>query len=150
MNTLIEQLREIFSPILESEKVELIELKVKGKVGNHIIKVFVDMPGGITLDKCISLSRQFLDRLDVEDIIPGKYRLEVSSPGVDRPLKNLADFNRNLGKEVKLIYQDKFEEHNFEGKIINVLDERIQIQGRVETKIIPVSKIKIAKIKLPW
>lgn len=150
MKALVEQLHKLFLPIIESAGVELIALEVKGKVGQQFIKVFVDVPGGITLAKCEVLSRQFLDCLDIEDIMPGKYRLEVSSPGVNRPLKTSADFYRNLGRAVKVIYQDDINEEDFEGKIVKVSNETVQIEGKSETKQISISKIKFGKIKLPW
>ena len=150
MKSLIEQLRELFLPVIESEGVELIDLEVKGKIGQQIIKFYIDEPGGITLNKCVTLSRKFSDRLDSEDLIPGKYRLEVSSPGVNRLLKSTTDFSRNSGKEVKVIYEDEVKEESFEGKIIKVFNETVQIEGKREIKEIPISSIKFGKIKLPW
>lgn len=150
MKNLIEQLRELFLPVIESEGVEFIDLEVKGKIGQHVIKVYVDELGGITLDKCVTLSRKFSDRLDTEDLTPGKYRLEVSSPGVNRPLKTTPDFSRNSGKEVKVIYEEELKEQSFEGTIIKVLNEAVQIQGKREIKEISISNIKFCKIKLPW
>jgi ribosome maturation factor RimP len=150
LKALVEQLHKLFLPIIESEGVELIALELKGKVGQQFIKVFVDVPGGITLGKCQALSRQFLDCLDMEDIMPGKYRLEVSSPGVNRPLKTGADFYRNVGREVKVVYQDGLDEESFEGKILEASNETVQIEGKKEIKQIPISKIVFGKIKLPW
>jgi ribosome maturation factor RimP len=136
---------------LSNENVDLVDLQVKGTAGNLSIKVFVDTPDGITLEKCESLSRQFLDRLEIEDIVQDKYRLEVSSPGIDRPLKGAADFSRKIGKEVKIYYyEENLQEQIFEGKIVEVSNDMVLMEGKKQTKKIAISKIKMGKLKLPW
>ncbi|MFQ6112545.1 MAG: ribosome maturation factor RimP [bacterium] len=150
MQNLVEQLRRTFLPILEDENLELVDLAVKGKPGNLVVKVFVDKPGGITLDMCESLSRQFSDRLEIEDVIQDKYRLEVSSPGINRPLRSVADFSRKIGKEVKVYYEENLQQQIFEGRIVEVLNEMVHVAGKEEAKKIPISKIRMGKLKLPW
>lgn len=150
LQSLVEQLHRILLPILENGNVELVDLEVKGKPGNQLIKVFVDRPGGITLDACESLSRQISDRLEIEDIIQDKYRLEISSPGINRPLRSAADFSRKIGKEVKIYYEENQQEQLLEGKIVEVLNEMVHIAGKKESKKIPIVNIKMGKLKLPW
>ncbi|MFQ5822750.1 MAG: ribosome maturation factor RimP [bacterium] len=150
MQNLVQQLRKSILPILENDNIELVDLEVKGQPGNRLIKVFVDAPGGITLNACESLSRQFSDRWEIEDIIQDNYRLEVSSPGINRPLKSVADFSRKIGKEVKIRYGKNLEEQSFEGKIVAVLKDMVHIKGKTESRKIPISKINMGKIKLPW
>lgn len=150
MTQLIDTLRALFRPVLEGEAVDLIELQVKGDSRNPVIKVFVDVPGGITLKQCEDLTRQFLDILDMEDVVPGRYRLEVSSPGADRPLRTLDDFFRNIGKFVRLRIQEGDTVRSLEGKILKSADGVVEIQAKSGAVEIPVSKIKEGRIKLPW
>ncbi|RMD94746.1 MAG: ribosome maturation factor RimP [Calditrichaeota bacterium] len=151
MDYLEEQLRELLLPVIKEEGVELIDLEIRGHANRLVIRVFVDYPsGGITIDKCVELSRLFLDRLDVEDVISGNYRLEVSSPGVDRPLKTIFDFSRNIGKKVRVIYFDDEVEKVIEGTILKAQQEEVQIKMAQEIKKIPVEKIRSGKILLPW
>jgi len=145
-----ENLEKLLVPILAAENADLVEMQINGKAGNQTIKVFIDCEGGTTLERCTKISREFSDKLEVEDVIPGKYRIEVSSPGLDRPLKKMQDFSRNLNREVDVVYEDAMELKSFRGKIVDVSNEAVQLQGKQEFKTIPISKIKNGKVSLPW
>lgn len=91
------QVTELLQPLLDEKGLELVELEYK-KVGRgYLLRVFIDKPGGVNLDDCADLSRELSVQLDVEDCIPGRYNLEVSSPGLNRPLKSDRDFIRYQG-----------------------------------------------------
>ena len=145
-----ENLEKLLVPILAAENAELVEMQINGKAGNQTIKVFIDCEGGTTLERCTKISREFSDKLEVEDVIPGRYRIEVSSPGLDRPLKKMQDFSRNLNREVDVVYEDAMELKSFRGKIVDVSNEAVQLQGKKEFMAIPISKIKNGKLSLPW
>ncbi|MFQ5705918.1 MAG: ribosome maturation factor RimP [bacterium] len=151
MKDVVRKLRRLFSAILDEQKIELVELLVKGSKSHPVIKVFVDEArGGITLSKCEQLTRQFLDALDVESTVPGSYRLEVSSPGLDRPLRTLSDFTRNIGQEVRIVYRENLEESNIQGKIECTMPGIVRLKCQGREKEIPISQIKEGKIRLPW
>jgi ribosome maturation factor RimP len=80
----------------------LVELDFKTEGRSWLVRIFIDKPGGVTLDDCVSVSREVEAVLEVEDPIKNAYRLEVSSPGLDRPLKKPADFIRFAGKSIKV------------------------------------------------
>src|SRR5688572_25516812 len=81
-------------PIIEKEEFELVDIEYKKEGANWYLRLYIDKPGGITLDDCQKISNQLGDRLDEEDPIKGNYFLQVSSPGLDRPLKKERDFVR--------------------------------------------------------
>jgi len=145
-----EKIEKLLVPILAAQNAELVEMQINGRIGNQTIKVFIDCEEGTTLEKCTKISREFSDRLDIEDIIPGKYRIEVSSPGLDRPLRRLQDFSRNLNREVDIVYEDVMQHKSFHGKIVEVSNEAVQLKGKKEFMTIPISKIKNGKLRLPW
>jgi len=145
-----DKIHEILMPILQMHDAELVELEVKGMPGSQIVKVFVDTDVGITLEKCEFISRTLADQLDIEDVIPGKYRLEVSSPGLSRPLKRLRDFKRNINREIRLIYGDESQTVTVRGKLLDVTDQQVALILKSEKIIIPFSKIKHGEICLPW
>ena len=89
-------------PILESLGMELVDIEFVKAGRDSVLRLFIDKEGGITLDDCADVSRELSAILDVEDIIPGHYSLEVSSPGLDRPLKTPADYERFAGRLVKV------------------------------------------------
>lgn len=92
------QVTELLQPLLDEKGLELVELEFK-KVGRgYLLRVFIDKPGGVNLDDCADLSRELSVQLDVDDCIPGHYNLEVSSPGLNRPLKSERDFVRYQGQ----------------------------------------------------
>jgi len=100
--TLIEQLSAIVVPILETMSMELVDLEYKHEGRDWFLRIFIDKEGGVTLDDCADVSREVGAVLEVEDLVRTAYRLEVSSPGIDRPLKKVKDFERFAGRLVKL------------------------------------------------
>ncbi len=92
------QVTALVQPILDSLGLELVELEFK-KVGrSFVLRLFIDKTGGVTMDDCADVSRELSLLLDVEDCIQNRYTLEVSSPGLDRPLKKESDFIRFQGR----------------------------------------------------
>jgi ribosome maturation factor RimP len=96
------QIEMLILPILDDLGYELVDLQLQQDGKQMALRIFVDKPAGITLDDCVEVSREVSAILEVEDPIGSAYRLEVSSPGMDRPLKKAADFERFVGKKAKL------------------------------------------------
>ena len=99
---LLATIEALIMPILTDLGMELIDLELKREGRDWFLRLFIDKPGGVTLDDCVEVSRDVSAILEVEDPIESAYRLEVSSPGLDRPLKKAADFERFAGQQVKL------------------------------------------------
>lgn len=93
---------ELATSIAEQKGLELVEVEYVKEHGDYVLRVTIDKPGGVGIDDCQSLSEALSERLDEIDPIPGAYSLEVSSPGLDRPLKKLADFDRFAGRRVQV------------------------------------------------
>ncbi len=89
-------------PILDDLGYELVDLQMQQDGRQLALRIFIDKPGGIILDNCVAVSREVSAILEIEDPIRSAYRLEVSSPGLDRPLKKPADFERFAGQKIKL------------------------------------------------
>lgn len=102
MSQLLEQIEELTLPILEDLGAELVDLEYQRESHGWVLRFFLDKEGGINLDECAEASREIAALLDVEDIIDTAYQLEVSSPGLDRPLKKLTDFQRFAGQKAKI------------------------------------------------
>jgi len=96
------QIETLILPILDDLGYELVDLQLQQDGKQLALRIFVDKPAGITLDDCVEVSREVSAILEVEDPIRAAYRLEVSSPGLDRPLKKAADFERFVGKKARL------------------------------------------------
>src|SRR5512136_2488935 len=93
---------ELAAPVTDALGLELVEVEYRQEGGRMVLRIYVDRVGGVTLDDCAKVSRELDDILDAEDFIRGKYTLEVSSPGLNRQLKKASDFERFVGRLVKI------------------------------------------------
>lgn len=98
----IEKIQEFVESVLPSMGLELVELQYRQEGEGWVLRLFLDGPDGISLDQCGVVSREISFFLDVEDLIPHAFNLEVSSPGLERPLKSMADFKRFVGKKARI------------------------------------------------
>jgi ribosome maturation factor RimP len=98
----VERVTQIAERIARSEGMEVVEVEWKGGSQNRLLRIYIDKPGGVSHADCETISQQVGTILDVEDVIPVQYTLEVSSPGLDRKLLKPADYQRFLGRKVKV------------------------------------------------
>src|ERR1017187_4376452 len=96
--------------------IEIVEVELKGSGRSHLLRIYIDRPEGVTHSDCELVSRQVSAALDAEDPIPGAYELEVSSPGVERKLGKLQDWQRFAGKKVKVVLKEPLQEMSPEVK----------------------------------
>lgn len=92
----------LLRPIVEENGFELVDVEYVKEAGNWYLRGYIDKPGGITVNDCEAVSRRFSDCLDEKDFIEDSYIMEISSPGLDRPLKKEKDFERAMGKAVEI------------------------------------------------
>lgn len=97
-----QQAEHLLEPIVTGFGFELVDVEYVKEAGNWYLRAYIDKPGGITVDDCEAVSRKFSDILDEKDFIQDAYILEISSPGLGRPLKKEKDFQRSLGEEVEI------------------------------------------------
>jgi ribosome maturation factor RimP len=97
-----QQVEEIAESLVTSEGMELVDLEYRREGPRWVLRLFIDKDGGVTVDDCAMISRELGDLLDVKDVIPQSYVLEVSSPGLNRRLKKKRDFSRFAGHKVEL------------------------------------------------
>jgi ribosome maturation factor RimP len=99
---ILEKVRSIAAPLAAQEGLELVDVEMGGAGGRQALRLFIDRPGGVSLDDCTAVSRAVSSALDVEDPIQGAYDLEVSSPGLDRPLRTPEHFQKFAGQKVRV------------------------------------------------
>ena len=106
----------ILTPIVESKGFELVDVEYVKEAGTWYLRGYIDKPGGITVNDCEDVSRAFSDILDEQDFIEDSYIMEISSPGLDRPLKKEKDFKRSLGEAVDIkLYRAIDRQKDFSG-----------------------------------
>jgi ribosome maturation factor RimP len=135
----VERVREIAERVAASSGLEIVEIEFLGGGKARMLRVFLDKPAagpiasndplaGVTHEDCANFSREFGTILDVEDVMPGSYTLEVSSPGLDRKLIKAADFSRFTGSRLKLTTRQPVDNNrHFEGRLESFKDGRLTL-----------------------
>ena len=122
------KLTQLLQPLIEDLGYEFVGLEHRSNPKNPVLVIYVDRPGGIAVEDCEKVSRETAALLDVEDPIPGHYNLEVSSPGLDRPLFTPEQFERFRGEQVQLsLYAPIDGRRKFKGEILGVQDGKVSV-----------------------
>lgn len=143
---------ELVNPILERENFELVDIEFKKEGPHRYLRIYIDKIGGITIDDCQKVSEELSEKLDEVDPIEENYFLEVSSPGLDRPLKKDSDFERFKGENVEIkLYEAINNQKTFEGELVGLYDNKIKLNienmGLIE---IPREKVAIARLAIKF
>ncbi|MBQ8147603.1 MAG: ribosome maturation factor RimP [Lachnospiraceae bacterium] len=138
----------LVQPILDENHFELWDVEYVKEGANYYLRVYADKEGGITIDDCVTISRALEAKLDEDDFIQEAYILEVSSPGLGRPLKRERDFLRSIGAEVDVkLYQALNGQKEFTGILKEYKDEQILLEledGELELKRSDIALIRLA------
>lgn len=135
-NAIDERIQEIAAHAAEENNLELVHVEAVGSKHNPTIRVFIDKPEGVSHDDCSTVSRQIEAALDAEDFIPSAYLLEVSSPGLERELYSLQDFEKFAGNLARVKTGTAIGgQKNFRGRIIGVKGEEILFDDKTSGKL---------------
>jgi ribosome maturation factor RimP len=145
------RVEEIALPVLEELGLELVEVQYRREQTGWVLRLIIDKEDGVSLGDCSAVSREISQLLDIEDFIEQKYNLEVSSPGLDRPLKSMADFKRFMGNNAKIKTIEPIAgEHVFIGRIQQIEGESIILEvGRKEVTV-PFLQISKARLEVEF
>jgi ribosome maturation factor RimP len=145
---LIESIRELIEPIILSEKMELIDIEYLREPRGWVLRLYIDKEGKVTLNHCSQLSKQIGDIIEVKDLITHSYILEVSSPGLNRPLKKEKDFITYIGKIIKVkTFKPINQRRNFQGTLLGYKEGKVMISSDNQEIHIPFSLISKANIQ---
>jgi len=147
VSEVLRRFEKLVENVLAEDVFELVDLEVSG--GGRVLRVFVDKPGGVSVGDCARLSERLSERLDIEDFIPYRYTLEVSSPGLDRPLKRESDYERFQGRLAR-ITTSAGRVHT--GRILGLVQGAggmVKIEeGSGQYLTIPLSQVKRARLEI--
>ncbi|MEQ9466029.1 MAG: ribosome maturation factor RimP [Ekhidna sp.] len=142
-----QKIREIANKLIEGTKdLFLVDVKIKGNVGNQKVLVFVDGDNGISIDQCSHLSRQLGAEMEEDEIMEGKYTLEVSSPGLDFPLVLKRQYAKNKGRDLEV----ELDEEKLEGKLKEINEDSIVLEVKSQERLIKFEEIKQSKVKVSF
>ena len=151
MGDVAERLWDTLEPYLEAEGVELDDLDVRGRGNGRFVRVTVDAPGGIGVDRIAQLSRGVSRLLDEEDPVPGSYTLEVSSPGLERPLRRPGHFAKAVGREVDVRTSGPIEgSTRHKGVLDGVEDDELMVTVDGVSRRIPMTAVVKATTVFRW
>lgn len=137
----------LLAPIVEGQGFELVDVEYVKEAGNWYLRGYIDKPGGITVNDCEAVSRAFSDKLDENDFIEDSYIMEISSPGLDRPLKKEKDFARSIGERVLVkTYQKIDKTKEFYGILKAYDDSTVTIEGEKGDMVIDRKNISIIRL----
>ena len=141
---------ELLLPIVEEYRFELVDVEYVKEGSNWYLRAYIDKPGGITVDDCEEVSRRLSDLLDEKDFIEEAYILEVSSPGLGRPLKKDKDFARSIGEEVEIrTYKAIDHEKEFTG-VLKSFDKDTIVIELEDNEIMNFARDNIALVRLAF
>lgn len=144
------KIRKLIEPICLEDSLILYNIAVQGTGKNQIIKIIIDTETGVTLDQCKILSQKISDLFYRKELFGNDYRLEISSPGVNKPLQESYEYRRSIGKNIKVTYNQNNEQKIIIGKLIAFNENIITLQeGKGEIDI-SINDIENAKIQLKW
>ena len=149
---ILSKVEAIAERVANSSGIEIVEIELKGGGQNRFLRISIDKPEGVTHADCEAISHEVGTILDVEDVIPGHYTLEVSSPGVERKLSKFKDFERFTGKKIKAILREPIENaRNWEGTLAGCADGLITLEVAEGKKIqFPLKQVEKANLKFEW
>src|SRR5688572_9283285 len=150
--SLFQDVMATIAPLIEAEGAELVELQLHPQKGRWLVRIFVDMEDGISLEDCRQLSLEIGQVLDAEELIPSSYTLEVSSPGLDRPLRTPRDFRRQHRHLVTVfLHTSMLGATQYTGRVAGVTETHLVLHQPPEKPLeIPLPQIDHGVVKLEF
>jgi ribosome maturation factor RimP len=147
-----ERIREKAEAIAASEGVELVDLHYRREGPGWVLRLFIDKPGGVTHTDCQEISQQLGAQVEVEDLVPHRYTLEVSSPGLDRPLLKEADYTRFAGRSVRITTDRPVEgRRRFRGRLEGLTDGQVSLTtDEGERFELPLERVASARLEIEF
>ena len=148
--TIISRLEDLIRPLVESQGADLVDLQYgMPRRGRGILRLFVDRPGGISIEELARINRIVGGLLEVHDVIPGSYNLEVSSPGLTRALKKPEDYQRYAGRLVRVTTRAPWEGRQVHSGILQGLeDDQVRLKEGESVLCIPLSEVARARLEI--
>jgi ribosome maturation factor RimP len=145
---LVEKVRAVAQPPVEAAGYELVDIEWKHEQGGWVLRAYIDGPGGISHDDCERISRELSAVFDVNDVIPHAYHLEVSSPGLNRPLRLPAHFQRHVGEKAKIRLRQGIDgRRNFAGLIKSAGADTVTVEVDGREFVLPLTDLEKANLE---
>lgn len=139
---------QVVEPIVEELKLELVDVEYVKEGAHWYLRVYIDKDGGVDIDDCADVSHKLSDILDRKNLIPQAYMLEVSSPGIERPLRKREDYDKYIGKLVSVRTSEEYLGYTqFSGYLKGLVDEKIILEYEGQEAAIPINIVEKAHLE---
>ncbi|PQJ33457.1 ribosome maturation factor [Salinibacter sp. 10B] len=146
-----DRVRSLTQEVIAGTSYFLVDVAVRGHKGTRVVEIYVDSPEDFGHDDLAVVSKEVGFLLDVEDVVDGSYKLEVSSPGIKRPLKVPQQYQKNVGRTLRVRYQTEGNEEIVVGDLTSASDDEIELELSSGDQLrLPYQTINQARIELPW
>lgn len=150
-DSIVQSVTELIEPVVRDENLELVDVEYKKEGKNWYLRIYIDKDGGVSVEDCQKVSRQIEDMIQIDEIIHSAYILEVSSPGLDRPLKKEKDLLRSIGKKVSVTtYSPIDKQRNFVGIIKDFSNQTLSLDVNGKSVAIPFEIIANTKLVIEF
>jgi ribosome maturation factor RimP len=149
---LADRVQALTEEVIAGTRYFLIDVEVRGHKGTRVVEVYLDAEEGIDHDDLAVISKEVGFLLDVEDVVDGSYKLEMSSPGVKRPLTLPQQYKKNVGRTLRVRHQtEEGDEEIVVGEVTSANDDEIELELASSDRLcLPYERIEQARIELPW
>jgi len=145
------KIKALLLSVLDQHQAFLIDVVVRNERGGKLIQVFVDTDIGVTIEQCAEISRELATEIERKNVMETSYRLEISSPGIDKPLTMLRQYRKNIGRRFTVTYQKLGAKVTIIGSLSSVVDDVLTFSpDKGEAVSIQFSEILESKEELPW
>jgi ribosome maturation factor RimP len=145
----VDTLTDILEPVIVAMGYELVGIEYHPGKKNALLRIYIDAPDGVTVDDCALVSHQISGVLDVEDPLPGQYTLEVSSPGLDRPIFKASDYDRFAGERIRVRLRGLIDgRRKFRGVLVGLRDAHVVIDEDGTEVAVPLDQVDKANLEL--
>lgn len=148
----LEEVKDLAEAVARHRGLRLWDVEMSGRPGGAVVRVFVEGERGIDLDTVAQVSEEISRGLDLRDPIPGRYTLEVSSPGLERTLRSPEHFRLSVGRSVVVKTTDRLvgDSHRIEGEIAGASDDGVTLRTTADEVVVPYEAIKSARTVFEW
>ena len=148
---LLQEVQGVIEPILQSQGFELVDLEYQRESQGWVLRIYLDREGGVSLEDCAGVSHEVGTVLEVKDLIPNPYVLEVSSPGLTRPLKKPQDFNKFRNQLVKIkLFEPLDGRKNFKGTLLGLEGNKVRVEVDQQVFELPLERIAKANLEIDF
>ncbi len=148
---IIERVKEFIAGYLEEHGIELVDISYRAESHGMVLRLLADKPEGIMLSECEALNKFLSEKMDEANFIEERYTIEVSSPGLDRPLKANSDFKRVMGRDIEVDTHEPVDgKRHLEGILVGMDKEAIIVERDGISAVVPKDKIAVARLKIEF